>query len=418
MDRRILHLDIDAFLASIEQLRDPSLHGRPVAVGAGVVASRSYEAKARGVQTAMPLAEAQRRCPELVVCEGDSRLAERYRQQVAEVVRQFAPVVEVCSLDDLYADLTGVPLRVQQALADPTPIDCERSLRALCVDLRAAVRLATGLSVSQGIGGSRTVARLATTRAKPGGICEVPAGHEREFLAGFAVEQLPGIGPRTAEQLHAFGIRTLRERWVVDRELLEQSFGARGEEIYWRCRGLDDAPVRAQPSLQSISRETSFEPQADAGSQQRAFLRAMLSYLVDRAASELRRQRLASRTVIVRVRHVDGVQGEQRRTRRDATDRTDLLAGTALELLDLLLGRRVLVRLVGVTLTTLTPPGARQRELFADRESQRGKLFAAVDAVRARHGFGAVLVGESAALLGQLPHGRHGFRLRTPSLTK
>jgi DNA polymerase-4 len=418
MDRRILHLDIDAFLASVEQLRDPSLRGRPVAVGTGVVASRSYEAKAQGVQTAMPLAEARRRCPGLVVCEGDARLAERYRQQVAEVVRRFAPVVEVCSLDDLYADLTGVPLRVRQALENTTATDGERSLRELCAELRAQVRAATGLSVAQGIGSTRTVARLATTRAKPGGICEVPPGHERDFLADFAVEELPGIGPRTAAQLHGFGIRCVRELWVVERELLRQSFGARGDEIYWRCRGLDDAPVRDGALLQSISRETSFEPQAGADSQQRPFLRAMLSYLVDRAASELRAQRLCCRTVAVRLRHVDGVQGEKSRTQRQPTDRTDQLGHTALGLLDVLLQRRVLVRLVGVTLATLAAPGAAQGELFGGRERERGRLFAAVDAVRARHGFGALLVGESAALLGRLPHGPHGFRLRTPSLTR
>lgn len=419
MDRRILHLDIDAFLASVEQLRDPSLRGKPIVVGTGVVASRSYEAKARGVQTAMSLAEAQRRCPGLIICAGDARLAERYRQRVAEVVRQFTPVVEVCSLDDMYADLTGVPLRVEQALADTTASDGERSLRALCEALRAEVRAATGLSVAQGIGGSRTIARLATTRAKPGGICEVPAGQERDFLAEFAVDDVPGIGPKTAAQLHAFGIRTVRELWVVDRELLRQSFGARGEEIYWRCRGLDETPVRATPLLQSISRETSFEPSAGDEEQQRPFLRAMLGYLVDRAATELRRQRLRCRGVAVKLRHVDGMGDETSRTRREATDRTDLLGRLALELLDtLLLRRRVLVRLVGVTLQSLAPPGAVQGELFADRERRRETLFAAVDAVRARHGFGALVVGESAGLLGQVPHGKHGFRLRTPSLTK
>src|SRR5262245_48028069 len=220
MDRRILHLDIDAFLASVEQLRDPILRGLPVVVGTGVVASRSYEAKARGVATAMPLAEALRRCPELVVRAGDARLAERYRQRVAEIVRRFAPVVEVCSLDDLYADLTGVPLRVQQTLDDATASDGERSLRALCSELRAAVRAETGLSVAQGVGATRTVARLATTKAKPGGICEVPVGQELDFLADFAVHDVPGIGPKTAETLHDFGIRTVRELWVVDREML------------------------------------------------------------------------------------------------------------------------------------------------------------------------------------------------------
>jgi DNA polymerase-4 len=418
MDRRILHLDIDAFLASVEQLRDPSLFGKPVAVGTGVVASRSYEAKARGVQTAMPLHEALRRCPELIVRAGDARLCERYRQRVADVVREFAPVVEVCSLDDMYADLTGVPLRVRQALADTTASDGERSLRELCAELRAAVRRATGLSVAQGVGSTRTVARLATTKAKPGGICEVPAGHELDFLADFEVQDVPGIGPKTAGKLHEFGVRTVRELWVVDRELLRQSFGARGDEIYWRCRGRDDAPVRGSPQLQSISRETSFEPRFDDALQQHGYVRAMLSYLVDRAAAELRRAAQHCRTVAVRVRHVDGVQNEKSRSQRAATDRTDELAALAGELLELLLQRRVLVRLVGVTLQNLAPRGAVQGELFGSDELRRGRLFAAVDAVRQRHGFGSLLVGGSAALLGHVPHGPHGFVLRTPSLTK
>ncbi|HLQ37882.1 MAG TPA: DNA polymerase IV [Planctomycetota bacterium] len=418
MDRRILHVDIDAFLASVEQLREPSLRGKPVAVGTGVVASRSYEAKARGVDTAMPLAEARRRCPELIVREGDARLAERYRQQVAEVLRSFSPVVEVCSLDDFYADLTGVPLRVQQAITDPTTADGERSLLPLCRELRTAVRGATGLSVAQGIGSTRTVATMATTRAKPGGIFEVPAGGEREFLADFAAADVPGIGRKSLELLTKVGIRTVRELWAVDRELLRQTFGARGEEIWWRCRGLDEAPVRATPLLQSISRETSFEPATDDQSQQRDFLRAMLSYLTDRASGELRRHGLRCRTVQVRLRHIDGVHGEKSRSLRAGTDRTDELAALAAALLDALLVRRVLVRLVGVTLTTFVTAGAVQGELFGDQAARRGELFAAVDRIRARHGFGVLLVGESAGLLGKLPHGPHGFKLRTPSLTK
>jgi DNA polymerase-4 len=144
----------------------------------------------------------------------------------------------------------------------------------------------------------------------------------------------------------------------------------------------------------------------------------MLSYLLDRATAELRRQRLLARNVEVRVRHVDGAQGEKSRSLRDATDRTDLLMAPAGELLDDLLERRVLVRLVGVTLRTLVGVGAAQGLLFGGDEQAKKKLFAAVDAVRERHGFGALVVGESAELLGKLPQGRHGFVLRTPSLAK
>ena len=419
MERRILHVDIDAFLASVEQLRDPSLIGRPVAVGTGVVASRSYEAKARGVATAMPLHEARRRCPELVVRDGDARLVERYRQRVAETLRQFSPVVEVCSLDDFYVDLTGVPLRIAQTLAADATLDAERSLAPLCRELRDAVRAATGLSVAQGVGSTRAVARMATMRAKPGGICEVPAGAERDFLADFAIEAVPGIGPARAALLHQVGVRTVRELWAVDRELLRASFGAAGDDLWRRCRGLDDAPVQPTPTLRSIARETSFEPAADGDGQQLPFLRAMLAYLLDRAASELRRQRLLARVVQVRLRHVDGVAGERSRTLADATDRTDAFAAAATALLDELTLRRVLVRLVGVTLTGLASPKPTQGTLFGDEgEAARKRLFAAVDAVLARHGFGALVVGEAAGLIGVLPAGPHGFRLRTPSLTK
>ena len=407
MPRRILHLDIDAFLASVEQLRDPALIGRPVVVGSGVVASRSYEAKAAGIHTGMVLSEALARCPGLVVCEGDSRLAERYRQQVAEVVRHHAPLVEVCSLDDMYADLSGV-------LLDPVEGSVLR-----CRAIRDAVREATGLSVSQGVGSSRTVARLATTRAKPGGIFEMAPGMEREFLGAFPVRDLPGIGPRTAEWLETVGIHTVRELWAVDRDLLRQTFGARGEEVWRRSRGDDARPVTPSPTAQSIRRETSFDPKLDDRGQQLGFLQAMLSYLTDRAAAELRNQRLASRTVRVRVRHVDGNQQEVACTVPEATDQTHVLYEVASDLLDRLLERRrVLVRLVGVTLAALEPRGLAQGHLFADEEQRGRRLFAAVDTVRARHGFGRLVLGSAAGLLGMLPHGRHGFRLRTPSLTK
>jgi DNA polymerase-4 len=418
VDRRILHVDIDAFLASVEQLRDPAVLGKPVAVGTGVVASRSYEAKRLGVETAMPLHEAMRRCPELIVREGDSRLVERYRKKVAEVIQQFSPVVEVCSLDDFYADLTGVPLVVEQVLGGSTAISSERSLLGLCRELRRQVRKATGLSIAQGLGSTRTVARLATMRSKPGGICEVPQGHERDFLGDFAIEHVPGIGPKSQQLLHKVGIESVRQLWTVDRDLLRQSFGARGDDIWLRCRGLDDAPVKQTPALRSISRETSFEPRDHADSQQRLFLRGMLSYLLDRATTELRQQQMLTRTVQVKLRHVDGVIGERSRSIREATDRTDICMDLAGDLLDELLSRRVLVRLVGVTLTSLQPQGVKQGQLFAEQDTSRKKLFEAVDAVRKRHGFGALLLGASSDLLGQLPHGPNGFRLRTPSLTK
>ncbi len=415
MLRCILHLDIDAFLASIEQIVEPSLRGRPVVVGSGVVASRSYEAKARGVQTAMGMVEARRRCPELVVRDGDAARAERFRQRVATVLRGFTPVVEICSLDDLYGDLTGLP--------ELGPIWTPLAAQALAARIRAAVMTATGLSVAQGIGTSRVVARMATRHAKPGRIHVVAPGDEMAFVGAHALHDLPGVGGRTAELLEGFNLATVADLRQLDVALLERILGARGVQLHWRAQGRDGDPGSRTPAVvesapvQSISRETSFTAVLPDGDGEQ-FLAGMLAYLLDRAAAELRRQALACRTVQVRVRHVDGAQGEVGRALPAASDRTDELFAMARPLLTGLLARRVLVRLVGVTLLRLGPARAPAPVLFADPALRRHELFTAVDRIRGRHGFGKVVLGASTFLLGKVAQTRDGFRLRTPSLTK
>ncbi len=425
MQRRILHLDIDAFLASIEQLVEPSLRHRPVAVGSGVVASRSYEAKARGVQTAMPMAEARRVCPELVVRAGDAGLAERFRQAVAEVLRSFSPRVQICSLDDMYADLSGVPL----------PNGCskgkgkgkeESGCVTLARNLRAQVQAVTGLSVSLGIGASKTVARMATSHAKPAGILEIPAGEELTFLGPHALRDLPGIGAKTAALLHDLGLHKVADLWSVDAELLRRSFGLRGLEMHRRAQGLDTDEILDSPPQQSISRETSFAPVAE-----RDFLLGMLFYLLDRASTELRAQGLQARRLEVRVQHVDRQRRQVSGSLPQAVDGTDALFAVAQKLMQGLWERRVLVRLVGVSLLSLQRrrawqcSGERQGELFADAAAVSatavrapGQLYAAVDGIRQRHGFGKLVLGPAVDLLGQVENGQHGFRLRTPSLTR
>jgi DNA polymerase-4 len=409
MDRCILHLDIDAFLASVEQIVEPALRGKPVVVGSGCVASRSYEAKARGIQTAMAMVEARRLCPELVVRDGDARRAERFRRKVAQVVRGFVPRVQVCSLDDMYGELSGV--------------DPRGTWRDYALQIRDAVRAATGLWVSQGIGTSKVVARIATRHGKPRGVHVVAPGDEVAFVGAHALEDLPGIGPQTRELFGQWNLATVGDLQRIERDWLERALGKRGVQLYWRARGLDGDPraaaVAIEPELgaHSISRETSFEPVAgdEAG---RSFVRGMLAYLLDRAAAELRAQRWLARTVQVRLRHVDQVGAERSRSLPQATARTDLLFELAAALLESLWTRRVLVRLVGVTLAGLAPRPRRQATLFTDGGQQRDELFAAVDRVRARHGFGKLVAGAAAALLGRVAASDAGFVLRTPSLTR
>lgn len=440
--RLFLHLDIDAFLASVAQILEPELIGRPVVVGSGVVASRSYEAKARGVATAMRIAEAMRICPGLVRRAGDAFAAERFRRRVARVLMGFAPRVEITSLDDMYADLSG--MRVE-----PTLLDWGERLRA-------QVRAETGLSVSLGLGATRTLARLATDRAKPGGIHWVRPGEERGFLDPLPVSALPGIGRKTAAQLEEYRIRTVAELRLLDRSLLEESFGKRGEEMFWKARGLpagerDQVVQVAEGGLatggaetggaetggaggawaegglgQSLSRETTLEePSADPG-----FLRAMLAYLVDRASARLREQGRRAGRLQVRLRSERSLRAA-RRVEPPSAERS-VLAELGLEMLDELLAKRCMVSRIGLSLERLMADGGYvQGDLFSLLVAEgsgplRGegmhalrsrRLDESLDRIRDRHGFGSMTVGPSIALLGRLVRTHSGFRMRTPSLS-
>jgi nucleotidyltransferase/DNA polymerase involved in DNA repair len=415
----LLHLDIDAFLASVEQLSHPRFFGKPVAVGTGVVASRSYEAKRRGVKTAMPLRKARLLCPELIVCEGDAQRAALYRDRVGKIVARYAPAVEMASLDDLYAEwVTG-----------DSPV-------ALAQRVQREVRQETGLSVSIGLGATKTLARLATIQAKPGGVYRVRSGEEESFLDRLQLAALPGLGPKMAKKLREYGIQEISDLRLLDYELLKCSFGAQGTSLYWKVRGLPagDRDRRINLSDGSIGgvmagggaricRSTSlFEASAD-----RTELSGYLAYLLDRAASALRaRAKEAGRLSFFADPIPGSTRGEGRRSFHTRIQPASQDAWTFYEAilpdLDRVLQERFLVYRLGVELTNLTPlRRLRQTSLFEqlaeDPELRRVRLTKHMDLVRERHGFGAVIAGASAALIGHLAQNREGYRLRTPSLT-
>ncbi len=394
----VLHLDVDSFLASVEQAAEPRLRGRPVAVGSGIVASCSFEAKRRGVRTAMTMSRARRICPGLVVVEGDSTRAAEFRGRVEAALRRHAPLVERVSLDDFYADLSGIP-------GDP-----EEAARAV----RAEVRAETGLSVSQGIGRTRTVARLATERAKPGGIFLVPPGREESFLEGYPVGRLPGVGRRTAEFFRRLGVRTVKDLRGLGRPVLEGALGKRGERLWREAWGRDEDPLREGRLPRTVSRETSFdEPAADPD-----LVEGLLAWLLDRALWWTRAEGLAAGRLDVVVRYADNEyssKGERltppARTFREA-------AAPARRSLERAWSRRLLLRGLGVRLSRLVPAGPGVQDGLWDRSPGRGlRIEEALDRVRKKHGFGGMLRGKESLLLGRLPFGREGFRLRTPSLS-
>jgi DNA polymerase-4 len=447
--RRILHLDVDAFLASVEEVLHPELRGKPLVIGGlpgerNLVMSCSYAARARGVRPGMALSEAARRCPEAIFRRGDSQAANRLRERMAFLVRRFTPLVEVASIDDLFADLGG----------------CARlsgSAFETAVALRAAIRSEVGLPVTIGIAANRTMARLAGKLAKPGGVAEIRPGYEADFLTHLPVEHLPGVGHAIRSALERFAIRTVGELRLVSREVLFASFGRAGLVIHERARGIDDEPVAATwvegPDGQlharapkSIRRDSTFEPEEG----RRAIVEAMLSYVVERASARLRSFGHAAGSLEVRVQYVDtrprierdaDPQGDCSAARRRAlaapTDATDRLWSHARELFAGLPRRRALVKRVGLSLLNLAPSAGWQGELFspplhggpgcpgnahdahgASRDDRHRRLERALDRLRERHGFGGVLRGASFPLIETHPLARDGFRLRTPSLNQ
>lgn len=418
----LFHVDIDAFLASVEQIVHPELAGRPVAVGDGVVASCSYEARACGVRAAMRLSEARRLCPPLLVRKGHAQVSRRFAERVVAICGESSPRVERVSLDEVYCDMTGLDRhygygRGQMRGARGSPSgDLEGGdfwpLEA-AERIRAGVRGETGLSVTIGIGTNRVAARTAARWGKPGGIGFLLPGREARVLRDLPLEELPGAGPAVRRELEDLSISTAGELRELGRPVLETLFGANGTLLYERAWGRDARDVDPDRTPRSISRESSFERPTD----DLDHVEGTLFYLTERAANALRREELAARTVGVRIRYADSAGAERRVTLAAPAWLDPELFGAARGLFRSLYTRRSRLHLVGVSLTNLVPRGARQADLFLDARRDPAALYRGVDRIRERHGFSALVAGPSLFLLGDLAQDDHGFVLRTPSLT-
>lgn len=405
--RDLMLVDLDCFYVSVERVRDPALCGRPVIVGGlpherGVVASASYEARAYGVRAGMPLFQAARRCPpgETVFLHGDHQAYMQASRDVFEVLERFTPRVEPLSLDEALLDLAG----------------CERhhaSWLAAAAAVHAAVREATGLDVSIGIGGTRAVARIALALAKPGGVLEVRRGEEATFLGDLPLRFLPGVGGRTHKALERFNLRTIGDLGAVPEEVLEATFGRTGVTLSRRARGLDaelDAHVVGERAAKrpTISRETSLA----ADTNDPCVVDGMLSYLAQRACATARERGLVAHAVSVRLRYADFKSSAMRRRLPLTGQRDEDVLATVRTLWPLCWQRRVKIRLVGVTLHGLERRGLKQQGLERRGEQQlelleavdvEKHLDAAVDQIRERHGFGSVVRGRAIGLLKTVP---------------
>lgn len=399
--RVVLHVDIDAFFAAIEQRRNPSLRGKPVIVGAGVIASCSYEARQYGLRAGMRLSEARRLCPQAVILAGHAQVYRCFAEDIFGRCRALAPEVETY-LDEAYCDLTGT----ERLHGD---------LLAAVRGLKRGIRESTGLTVTCGIGPNRMLAKLVGKTVKPDGLARIEAHEADAFLRNRPIEQLAGVGHAYARTLRSMNLCTIGDLRQLPVEVLVTLFGANGRLLYERCRGRDTAPVTEREIPLTISRETSFHRDtAD-----RAEIEGMLEYLVGRGCRTAREIEIRPRTVAVHLRYSDGEGAGQARSLAQASDTDPVVLASALDLLRRLFTRRVALHAVGVTLSNFVRVGGDQGSLFDEHEAgRRAALFRAFDGVRRAYGHGVLVSGRALHLKGLLEEDLNGFVLRTPSLTK
>jgi len=346
--RKIVHVDMDAFFASVEQRDDPTLTGRPVAVGGSgpraVVAAASYEARAYGVRSALPMARAKRLCPELVIVPLRFAVYREVSAQVRDIFFRYTDLVEPLALDEAYLDVT------EQKIGPPSATLTARAIRA-------AIKEETGLTASAGVATGKFLAKVASGTNKPDGLTVITPAQAAAFLEGLAIEKFFGVGPRTAEKMRALGITSGAHLKAADRETLVREFGKSGRFFHDMAHGRDDRPVVPDRERKSISSETTFDKDlTDRGS-----LDDVLGTLCEDVTRHLIRHSLVARTVTVKLRFADFRTVTRSRTLGwgDVRDRETLL--TVARSLTFDSDRPQLpIRLLGVTVSHLVPVGAEQ----------------------------------------------------------
>ena len=374
--RSIVHVDMDAFYASVEQRDRPELRGRPVIVGAdpkgrGVVSAASYEARVFGVRSAMPIGKAARLCPDGVFLPVDMDKYAGASRQIMGILGDFSPLVEPVSVDEAFVDLTGTA-----SLFGPAP----EAVR----EIKRRIRAETGLTASAGLAANKFIAKVASDLKKPDGLVIVEAGREAEFLAPLPIERLWGVGKATAKDLAALGIATIGQLQRLSRATLVARLGDHGAGLHDLAFGRDDRPVEPWTPPKSMGAETTFERDTT----DRARLDTTLRGQAERVARELRAERLAAARVTLKLRFADFRTLTRSHTSDPTQDGLELYRRVAI-----LLARETLVqpvRLIGVSASALTAEQTGQLGLLGDDAVRREHLSRAVDRITDRFGLDAI----------------------------
>ena len=380
LSRTILHVDMDAFFASVEQRDDPSLRGRPVLVGGrggrGVVAAASYEARRSGCRSAMPMAEAVRRCPSAVVVSPSFAKYEADSARIMEILETASPLVEPLSIDEAFVDVTG-SLRL---LGDgPT----------IAADLKRAIRDDLGLNASVGVAPCKFVAKIASDLEKPDGLTVFEDEGMAKRLSSLPIGRMWGIGPKSKARFEARGVRTFGDLQNWSAESLVATFGAASARFHDLSHGRDERPVVGDRTAKSVGHEQTFGVDlADPREVEAVLLRH-----VERVAARLRRRNRRAKSIVVKIRDGEFVTNTRSRTLEDPTDRTDVLWETARALFRAWSFRPV--RLVGMSAERFEDAVPNLFSAGDEEDARNRRLDAATDAIRDR--FGGEAIARTAA---------------------
>ncbi|MFC1991832.1 DNA polymerase IV [Chloroflexota bacterium] len=405
-DRTIMHIDLDAFFVSVEQTLNPELRGKPVVVGGrpsgrGVVAAASYEARAFGLHSAMPLKKASRLCPQAIFIEGSYSRYRDASQKFMAILADFTPFLEPVGLDEAYLDVTGFE-------------SIHGSIHQMAITIKQRINDEVGICASVGIASGKVVAKVASEMSKPDGLLEVPRGEEAAFLAPLPIARLPGIGKKAEQLLSRSGINTIGKLAVTPLDALKSHFGVSGEGLRRSANGIDDRKVELPGAVKSISRETTFAKD----NRNRSLLKATLRYLGERVGADLRRQNKQARCITLKLRYADFTTISRSHTLPQATDGDQAIFQVGAKLLDRALDmEKQPVRLIGIGVSNLVETGGQLAML--DSSAQRlAQLNKTIDRIRNRYGFTSIQTGRTLLLKDIFSGDKQEDNHHTPSLSR
>ncbi|WP_190810917.1 DNA polymerase IV [Flagellimonas sp. S3867] len=374
MEKTILHLDLDTFYVSVERIINTELKHKPLLVGGtsdrGVVAACSYETRGFGVHSGMPMKMAKELCPEAVVIRGNAGTYSKYSDVVTEIIKEHVPLFEKSSIDEFYADLSGM--------------DRFFGSYKYASEMRQKIITETGLPISFGLSVNKVVSKVATNEAKPNNQLKIDFGHEKPFLAPLSIKKIPMVGDKTYQTLRNLGIRKVRMVQEMPMDIMQRVLGANGRVIWKRANGMDNTPVIPFCDRKSISTERTF----DRDTIDMVKLKGILIAMTENLAYQLRRGDKLTACIAVKIRYSD-FNTYSKQLRIPYTSADHILIPKILELFKVLYNKRMLVRLIGIRFSHLVS-GNYQINLFEDTEETLN-LYHAMDHVRNRFGSRSVV---------------------------